>query len=209
MNLTGNLGDKFDFGQYFRGNMKLIKTTAALASILFLAGCAAPGNLGANAGTSSDQIEVDEGLLTVDITLPASLMNMSGEKMTQKKVDELVADGGYISGKLNTDGSVTYTMTKLKQAEMLASTKKSFDDSIKQALSENPNIKSITRSDDFSEIRIEVAQEDMSAGFVGLGLALSAYFYQALDGKEYATDVVIADAKTGKEISRTSYPIKE
>lgn len=187
--------------------MKSLRLTSAFLAILLLTGCAAPST-GADAGKeTSDQIEVDEGLLTVDITFPASLMSMGGEKLTQKKVDESVAESGYMSGTLNSDGSVTYTMTKLKQREMLDSTKKSFDDSIQQTLSENPSVKSITRSDDFSEIRIEVAQQDMTTGFLGIGLAMSAYFYQVLDGKEYATDVIYVDADTGKELSRTSYPL--
>lgn len=198
--------------------MSTLKISAALLSLLLLAGCSgtASDTTTANGDTSANSeeeatetIEVDEGLLTVDITFPASFVNMGGEEMTQEKVEGLAKENGYLSGKLNEDGSVTYSMTKLKQQEMLDSAKKSFDDSIKQTLADYPTVKSVTRSDDFSEIKIEISEQDMSTGFLGLGFSMSAYFYQLLDGREFATEVVYVDANTGEEISRTAYPLSE
>lgn len=158
---------------------------------------------------ASDAIEVDEGLLTIDITFPESFVSMGGEQMTQEKVDEAVAEAGYLGGKLNEDGSVTYTMTKLKHREMMDEISKSFDDSIKESLAEYPNIKAITRKDDFSEISIEVSEQDIATGFLALGFSMTAYFYQVLDGKDFSTDIVFLDASTGEELSRTSYPISD
>ena len=164
-----------------------------------------------NDGTeeASGGIEVDEGLLTVDITFPAGLVSTGEESITQEQVDSSVAEQGYLGGKLNDDGSVTYTMTKVKQREMLDELKSSFDESIQETLAEYPNVKSVTRNDDFSEISIEVTEQDLATGFLAFGFSFNAYFYQVLDGKEFATDIVFVDANSGEELSRTSYPLED
>jgi hypothetical protein len=152
-------------------------------------------------------IEVDEGLLTVDITFPESFVSMGETEVTQETVDASAAEQGYLGGKLNDDGSVTYTMTKLKQRELLDQMKSDFDESIQETLAEYPNVKSVTRNDDFSEISIEVSEQDLATGFLAFGFSFTAYFYQVLDGKEFATDIVYVDAATGEELSRNSYPL--
>jgi len=157
----------------------------------------------------SGGIAVDEGLLTVDITFPESFVSMGETEMTQESVDASVAEQGYLAGKLNDDGSVTYTMTKLKQRELLDQMKSDFDDSIQETLAEYPNVKSVTRNDDFSEISIEVTEEDFATGFLALGFSFNAYFYQVLDGKEFKTDIVYVDASSGEELSRTTYPLED
>lgn len=157
----------------------------------------------------SGGIEVDEGLLTVDITFPESFVSMGETEMTQETVDASAAEQGYLGGKLNDDGSVTYTMTKLKQRELLDQMKSDFDDTIQETLAEYPNVKSVTRNDDFSEVSIEVSEQDLATGFLAFGFSFTAYFYQVLDGKEFATDIVYVDAATGEELSRTSYPLEE
>lgn len=190
------------------------------------AGCAtttetSSGNLGSGSETTNNSdtdaesteesggIEVDEGLLTVDITFPESFVSMGETEMTQETVDASAAEQGYLGGKLNDDGSVTYTMTKLKQRELLDQMKSDFDDSIQETLAEYPNVKSVTRNDDFSEISIEVSEQDLATGFLAFGFSFTAYFYQVLDGKEFATDIVYVDAATGEELSRTSYPLED
>lgn len=157
----------------------------------------------------SGGIEVDEGLLTIDITFPESFVSMGETVMTQETVDASAAEQGYIGGKLNDDGSVTYTMTKLKQRELLDQMKSDFDDTIQETLAEYPNVKSVTRNDDFSEISIEVSEQDLATGFLAFGFSFTAYFYQVLDGKEFATDIVYVDAASGEELSRTTYPLED
>ena len=194
--------------------------------VIATAGCAtttetSSGNSGGGSETTNNSdtdaesteesggIEVDEGLLTVDITFPESFVSMGETEMTQETVDASAAEQGYLGGKLNDDGSVTYTMTKLKQRELLDQMKSDFDDSIRETLAEYPNVKSVTRNDDFSEISIEVSEQDLATGFLAFGFSFTAYFYQVLDGKEFATDIVYVDAATGEELSRTSYPLED
>jgi hypothetical protein len=190
------------------------KIALLLASSIFLTGCA-PSSSSPDAASpessaeeTSEGIQVEEGLLTVEVTLPASFVSLGGEEMTQEKLDAAIAEGGYLGGTINSDGSVTYTMTKLKQQELLAESKKSFDESIAEMMAQYPNVKSITRTDDFSVITVEISEQSLETGFLGLGLSMSAYFYQIFDGREFAADVVYVDATTGEEISRTSYPLE-
>lgn len=158
----------------------------------------------------SGVIEVDEGLLTVDVTLSESFLGFgSDEELTQEDVDDSVEEQGYLGGTLNDDGSVTYTMTKVKQREMLDEIKSDFDASIGESISEYPNVKSVTRNDDLSEITVSVTEEDLASSFLALGFAFYAGFYQSLEGKEFSTDIVFEDAATGEELSRATYPLED
>ena len=56
----------------------------------------------------NESVEVDENLLTMEITMPAEYM----EDTTQEDLDEAVKEYGFISATLNDDGSSTYVMTK-------------------------------------------------------------------------------------------------
>jgi len=186
------------------------KIGIVLASCLVLTGCAQGATTPeANESDAPDQIQVDEGLLTVDITVPASFLSLGGEEFTQAMVDEAVATEGYLSGKLNDDGSVVYTMSKLKHAELIEQTKTSFDESIETSLADYPNVTAVTRNDNFTEIRIETTQNDFMLGFLGLGLSFQAYFFHILNGSEFNLDVIIVDSQTGEELDRTKYPITE
>jgi hypothetical protein len=222
--------------RFWRSNLGVIRIGGKLKKLLVLvlstvfviaaAGCSATtetssGNPGEGSETTTNSeadaesteesggIEVDEGLLTVDITFPESFVSMGDTEMTQESVDASAAEQGYLGGKLNDDGSVTYTMTKLKQRELLDQMKSDFDDSIQETLAEYPNVKSVTRNDDFSEISIEVTEEDFATGFLAFGFSFTAYFYQVLDGKEFKTDIVYVDASSGEELSRTTYPLED
>ena len=186
------------------------KIALLLSASLLLVGCAQGTDPTSDPeSTASDQIEVDEGVLTVDITLPASFVSMGGETMTQETIDKVVATEGYLSGKLNEDGSVTYTMSKLKHSEMIDEARKGFDESIKESLADYPNVTAVTRNEDFTEIRIETTENDFSLGFLGLGLSFQAYFWHILNGTEFKLDVITVDATTGEELDRTTYPLSE
>jgi hypothetical protein len=181
-----------------------------LAATILLTGCTQGAAMpGSNDTDSPDQIQVDEGLLTVDITVPASFLSLGGVEFTQAMVDETVETEGYLSGKLNDDGSVVYTMSKLKHTELIEQTMASFDESIEASLADYPTVTAVTRNDDFTEIRIETTENDMMLGFLGLGLSFQAYFFHILNGSEFNLDVIIVDSQTGEELDRTKYPLEE
>ena len=66
--------------------------------------------------SESTAIEVDEGLLNVEVTLPASFF----EDESEEEIKAAAEENGFSKCTINEDGSVTYKMTKAKHKEMLA-----------------------------------------------------------------------------------------
>ena len=74
------------------------------------------------------EIPVDENLLEVEISLPASFF----QDMTAEEIQEAAAENGYGQCVIHDDGSVAYTMSQAKQNEILAEFKNSIDESIQK-----------------------------------------------------------------------------
>ena len=70
-------------------------------------------------------IDTDENLLTVDITFPASFFE--GTDMSTFDADAYAKEQGFISAKVNDDGSMVVTMSKKKHAELVNETAASLD----------------------------------------------------------------------------------
>lgn len=123
-------------------------------------------------------IEVDEGLLTVTITVPADIIG----ETTQENVDKAVAEKGYISGTLNDDGSVTYEMTKAKHKEVLKEMADGFDETIQGIVDSDdyPHIESITHNEDFTDFRVEFSSE--SLGLTETLVVISFYYMGGIYG---------------------------
>ena len=73
--------------------------------------------------TSSGAVQVDEGLLNVTITLPASYF----EDMTDFDPDTYANEQGFKEVVVNEDGSVSITMSKSKHNELMAEMKANLD----------------------------------------------------------------------------------
>jgi hypothetical protein len=67
--------------------------------------------------STAEQIEVEDGLFDVTLTLPADYAS----DITAEEIAQQVADGKVHTGVLNDDGSVTYTMSKAQHAALLES----------------------------------------------------------------------------------------
>ena len=122
-------------------------------------------------------VEVENGILTVSITIPAELVG----EITQEELDE--GNGtNYVSAVINDDGSVTYKMTKAQHKEMLASLVKGFDEGIQEMVDDNENysIASVTYNEDFT-----VFDVTMDGNELGLGDSFSVmafYMYGGMYG---------------------------
>lgn len=68
-------------------------------------------------------VSIENGLLTVSITIPAS---MAGENPDQAKLDE-EAGTTYQSAKINEDGSITFKLTRSQHKQMLDDLRASVD----------------------------------------------------------------------------------
>lgn len=128
-------------------------------------------------------IQVDEGLLNVDVTLAASFF----EGMTAEEIQNAAKENGYSNCIVNEDGSVTYTMSKAKHQEVLADYKTSIDDTIAGLLAgENAvaSFVSIEYNDDFSQVDVYVdaAAYTMWDSLYALTFYMIGAYYQSFAG---------------------------
>lgn len=184
-----------------------------LITAILLCGCnAAPVSGGESDGATTEstaaKIETDEKLLTVDITLPASLF--ADEDMTKFDANAYASEQGFKSAKLNEDGSVTVTMTKAKHKELLKEMADSLDANFKEFVnSENtPYIKEITHNENFTIVTMKVdkAAYENAFDFTPLTIGMSVAMYQAFTETEYRVEISILDAATGTTINSITYP---
>lgn len=118
-------------------------------------------------------VEVDEGLFTVTITIPAEFL---GEK-TQADLDAVCEEKGYKSVKLNEDGSATFVMSKAQHRELLSE----LEETIRQGLEDlanNPDYPGIDRieaGDDFKEFTVYLTTDQL--GMQEMFSAVLLYFY--------------------------------
>lgn len=151
-------------------------------------------------------IDVDEGLLSVTVTIPADLV---GEGESQETVDKTVAEMGYISGTYNADGSVTYTMTKAKHKEALKELSESLDKSLQEIVDseEYPNIVEITHNDDYTDFTIKYKGDEVGLGdsFTLLVYYYAGGFYGVFSGnKPDNVHVTFVNADTGEIIQESN-----
>lgn len=147
---------------------RIITVLLAICLVLALSACNArsksnnePTEPGTTAGASSTPVEpaststqepnsedsqgisVDENLLTVEVTIPASFF----EEETPEEIKAGAADSGMISCDINDDGSVTYKMTKAKHRELMASIRDgSYNDMVERELPPQHKTGTIIRS---------------------------------------------------------------
>lgn len=155
-------------------------------------------------------IEVDEGLLSVEITLPADLlMGMTDEEIAQNAEQE-----GYTDFTINPDGSVTYVIPKDIYEEGLEEMRRGIDETIQESIDASPLVfESITHDEDMTQFDVRVHraayEEDLAAGFIGFSLAVSGAFFQVFSGiPEERQRVVIDffDVETGDVFETQTWP---
>ena len=133
-------------------------------------------------------VEVKNGILTVSITLPASLV----KDVTQEDLGNDTS-GTYQSAKLNDDGSVTMKLTKTQYKEMLASISQELDACIKEiSESDDYNIDKVEHNDDFSKFDVTLSTDEVGLYDSIASLAFYMYggMYQIFKGSKSANVVV-------------------
>lgn len=194
---------------------KLTSLILAVLLILSFAGCSQPdadpttGNdNGSTTESTAAKIETDEKLLSVDITLPASMFE--GEDMSTFDADAYADEQGFTSAKVNEDGSVTITLTKAKHKELLDEMANSLDTNFNELVEgENtPYIKEISHNDDFTAVTMKVDKAAYENAFdlTPLAIGMSVAMYQAFIETEYRVEISIVDAATGETINSITYP---
>ncbi|EWG10920.1 hypothetical protein [Cytobacillus firmus] len=157
----------------------------------------------------SEAVEVDKGLLNVEVTLPASMFE--GED-ADSSIAEAEKEG--IKVTRNDDGSVTYKMSKAKHKEMMKEMETELQKTIADTKNgeDYPSVKEVTNNKDFSEFTLEVdreAYENSFDGFAVFGLGLSGMFYQLFNGvdpEDYEVKILVKDTATGEIFNEVIYP---
>lgn len=133
----------------------------------------------ADAISTAEQIEVEDNLFDVTLTLPADYAS----DITEEEIAQQVADGKVHTGTLNDDGSVTYTMSKAQHAALLesiaAELRSTLDDMI--GSTDYPNLTAIETNDDFTDFTVYTTTQP---GAVGLSDEMSVLIYYTC-GKMY------------------------
>lgn len=148
----------------------------------------------------------DEKPETIEIILPSGLF---GQGVNVEEEISLAKSGGAVTdGKLNSDGSVTYTVTKDQQTALLNAIKftmnELFDGIIKD---ESNSIQKMEFSDDVSEFKIFVDKEKYDEKELSSvsELHLTSTLFNAISGKpESKTMIKVLDNATGDVIKELS-----
>jgi len=160
---------------------------------------------------SSDEIEVDEGLLTTEIRIPLCLFAdgtncddilKTTEEELQANVD---AEGFDIDVTLNGDKTATYRMSRGEYDRFMKKLKSDVDKAIQEAINTESNIyKSVTYSDDLREFKAVVNRSEYENSFsmFNFGILIFAGLYQTFAGQNESDRYVIIryiDEKTNEE----------
>lgn len=155
----------------------------------------------------SEGITVDKSLLTVDITLPATLV---GDLSDFNEEEYIAENEGVKAVKINEDGSITLTMTKKKHEEIVNEMKDEVEASLSELIEseDTPYIKGIKHNKDFREVKIIVDRDAYEDAFdlTPFAVGITVGMYQAYSGDEFYTKIIIEDVDTGEEIGSVIYP---
>ncbi|ODG91502.1 hypothetical protein BED47_07565 [Gottfriedia luciferensis] len=159
--------------------------------------------------TKEESVAVDKGLFNVKLTLPASMFE--GDDINKVIAD---AEKEGIKVTKNTDGSLTYKMSKSQHKKMI----KSIKDEIIKTVNETKeskdfiSLKDITYNNDFTEFTLIVdksAYENSMDGLAAFTFGMSGMMYQLYNGvdpNDYKVTILVKDQDTQKEFDKIVYP---
>lgn len=190
--------------------MKQLLFGLAIATLL-LAGC---GDDEAKKEATTDKeeqgIEVDKGLLDVELTLPAHLF----EGQTAEEIEASATKQGVKEVKVNEDGTVYYKMSKSDHKKMMDKLETSIQESMDELITSGdaPSFKEIKYNKDFTDFDVTVdreAFENSMDAFMIFTFALSGTFYNAFQGEDMDNlkiTVNMIDAATNETFDTTVFP---
>lgn len=189
-----------------------------LMSVLFILTACSPSNDsnkeekqdGKKTEETGGALEVDKGLLTVEVTIPATFME--GED-----IDNVVAEAkkdGIKDVTKNEDGSVTYKMSKAQHKKTMKEMKTNVTTYVDEIVNDEDfaSIQDIKHNATLSEFTVVVdkaAYENSFDGFAALGLAMSGMYYQVFDGTsgdKLSVTMHTKDINTGEIFGTAVYP---
>ncbi|PWU69256.1 hypothetical protein DLJ74_04525 [Gracilibacillus dipsosauri] len=160
-----------------------------------------------NQNDDKEAVEVDKNLLSVEVTIPSSMIESTDESIAKAEEEGLKVTE-------NEDGSLTYKMSKSKHKEMMNEIKKQLDQSMEEIKTSGdfPSIQDITSNEDFSEFHLSVDREgyeNSMDGFAVLGIGITGMMYQLYDGAspdDYDVTINVKDSKSDEVFDTIHYP---
>lgn len=151
---------------------------------------------------SIGDVDVDKGLFDVTITVPKDFIG----ETTQEDIDKSIEENGYKSGTLNSDGSVTYVMTKDQHKEMMKGIKESIDQSLSEMIGSEttPNITDVQANDDYTSFTVTTknAELDLAESFSVMTFYMYGGMYAIFNGETVDNiHVDYINAESGEVIS--------
>ena len=152
--------------------------------------------------TSLGEIEVDEGIFNVELTVPSDFV----EAQTQEELDKLSKERGFKSITLNEDGSATYVMSKKQHQELLSEYRELINSSLNEMIGSEdyPNFTNIETNDNYTEFTITAknTELDMVESFSVIGFYMYGGLYNVFSGEEVDNiSVTFINANTGDIIN--------
>ena len=180
-------------------SMKFYKIFICIMMLIAFAGCSNPGSATSEPSPTEEtgsQVEVDKGLLNVEITIGADMLETFDETAEEFKASlEENEEVDFKDVTVNEDGSVTFKMSKSDHNKMMDEMLKSIDSSIAeitQNKEDYPNVIDITHDKDLLNWKIKMSstEQNISESFLCFGLAIQSIFYHGFNGDKQA-DVVV------------------
>ncbi|KOO47888.1 hypothetical protein [Viridibacillus arvi] len=191
-------------------DFKVLLAGGIIASTLVISGCSS-GEIAENKQQDKSDVAVNRDLMNIEIKVPASFYE--GED-----IDAIIADAKekkrYIKVGKNSDGSVTYIMSREQHDTLIKEMKESTASNVKEIEddSEIPSVLKISNNSNFSEFIITVDKKEFENSFDSFAvfsLGIAGMFYQVFDGtaeEDLKVTVKMKDAKNGKIFNEIIYP---
>ena len=180
-------------------SMKFYKVFICIMMLIAFTGCSDSKSTTSEPSPteeSGSQVEVDKGLLNVEITIGADMLETFDETAEEFKASlEENEEVDFKDVTVNEDGSVTFKMSKSGHNKMMDEMLKSIDSSIAeitQNKEDYPNVIDITHDKDLLNWKIKMSstEQNISESFLCFGLAIQSIFYHGFNGDKQA-DVVV------------------
>lgn len=153
--------------------------------------------------TNNDKIEVDENLLTVELTIPSDFVGETTQEELNQTVEE---EDGLKSITLNEDGSATYVMTKKKHKEMMSEIKSGIDTELQAMVGSEdyPTFTKVEANDNYTSFTITTTSTELNLteSFSVMAFYIQGGMYNAFNGTPADNiHVDFVNADSGKVIS--------
>ena len=139
------------------------------------------------ATTGEGGIDVDKGLMNVEITIPAEAAETYGFKFeSQEEADAYAKEQGFKSVTLGDDGSITIVMSKAQHKKTMEELNKTLDEALQEMVGSEdyPNITAVEHDDNYTNFKVTTTSEELSfnESFSSFALYMFGAMYNSFNG---------------------------